>query len=118
MKMMTTGLRGSLLAVLLAGSFLLAQEKQSAKVGAPSAKPAGVRLPDNFAKLNLADEQKKKILEYAADVRKFEISLFWQRSLFFWGFIGAAFVAYGVLIKLSDKDNALAVSCRSKIGWL
>jgi hypothetical protein len=32
-------------------------------------------------------EQNKKILEMAADVRKFEIGLFWQRSLFFWGFI-------------------------------
>lgn len=56
-------------------------------------------------------EEKKKILEYASDVRKFEIGLFWQRSLFFWGFIGAAFVGYGVLITISDKDFALAISC-------
>lgn len=55
--------------------------------------------------------QKEKMLEYAADVRKFEIGLFWQRSLFFWGFIGAAFVAYGVLIGEEDKVFALAVSC-------
>jgi hypothetical protein len=38
--------------------------------------------------------QKKLILQYAADVRKFEIERFWQRSLFFWGFIAAAFLAY------------------------
>jgi hypothetical protein len=56
-------------------------------------------------------KQKEEILKYAADVRKFEIGLFWQRSLFFWGFIGAAFVAYGVLIDKNDKDFALAVSC-------
>ncbi len=56
-------------------------------------------------------EQKIAILKYASDIRKFEIDLFWRRSLFFWGFIGAAFVAYGVLIKETDKDFALAVSC-------
>src|SRR3972149_1635381 len=56
-------------------------------------------------------EQNKKILEYAADVRKFEIGLFWTRSLFFWGFIAAAFVAYGVSIKESDKDIPLAIAC-------
>jgi hypothetical protein len=39
-------------------------------------------------------EQKTEILKYATDVRKFEIERFWQRSLFFWGFIAAAFVAY------------------------
>jgi hypothetical protein len=39
--------------------------------------------------------QKEKILEFASDVRKFEIERFWHRSLFFWGFITAAMVAYG-----------------------
>lgn len=52
-----------------------------------------------------------KILEIAADVRKFEIGLFWQRSLFFWGFIAAAFVAYAALAKDPDKDLAFAVAC-------
>jgi hypothetical protein len=56
-------------------------------------------------------ELQKMILEYAADVRKFEIDLFWRRSLFFWGFISVAFVAYGVLLKQTDKEFALAVSC-------
>jgi hypothetical protein len=42
-------------------------------------------------------EQKREILKYAAEVRKFEIERFWQRSLFFWGFIAAAFVAYAQL---------------------
>ena len=44
-------------------------------------------------------ERKKAILQYASDTRKFEIERFWQRSLFFWGFIGAALVAYGTLSK-------------------
>jgi hypothetical protein len=37
-------------------------------------------------------DQKQEILRQASDIRKFEIGLFW--SLFFWGFISAAFDAY------------------------
>ena len=33
----------------------------------------------------------------AFQTRQFEIDLFWKRSLFFWGFIAAAFVAIGTL---------------------
>ena len=42
-------------------------------------------------------EQLIKALAYAAETRRFEIERFWQRSLFFWGFIAAAFVAYAAL---------------------
>jgi hypothetical protein len=35
-----------------------------------------------------------KALELAAEIRKTEIGLFWQRSLFFGGLIAAAFLAY------------------------
>jgi hypothetical protein len=35
--------------------------------------------------------------EVALQTRQLEISLFWQRSLFFWGFISAAFVAVAAL---------------------
>jgi hypothetical protein len=61
----------------------------------------------------MATDEEKKILELAADVRKFEISLFWQRSLFFWGFIAASFVGYATLLKDNpdDKDLALAIAC-------
>ena len=44
--------------------------------------------------LDTTEAQRKEILNFASDVRKFEIGNFWQRSLFFWGFIGAAFVAF------------------------
>lgn len=54
-------------------------------------------------------EQKKEILKYAAEVRKFEIEKFWQRSIFFWGFIGAAFVAYSQL--LGKDDISFLVAC-------
>ena len=39
----------------------------------------------------------RKMFETASEVRKFEITLFWTRSLFFWGFIAAAFVAIAAL---------------------
>jgi hypothetical protein len=53
--------------------------------------------------------QKKKILKYASEIRKFEIERFWQRSIFFWGFIGAAFVAYATLFE-DQKQIALLIA--------
>jgi hypothetical protein len=62
----------------------------------------------------MVDEQTRysmaeKYFDVASDIRKFEIGLFWQRSLFFWGFIGAAFVAYATLG--TDNQAKLLVSC-------
>ena len=52
--------------------------------------------------------QKEKILTFAADTRKFEIERFWQRSLFFWGFITAAVVAYGAATKSPQLQSLAA----------
>jgi hypothetical protein len=43
--------------------------------------------------------KEKKILAFQTteNIRKFEIELFWKRSLFFWGFIASAFAAYSAL---------------------
>ncbi len=49
-------------------------------------------------------DQKKLILQMAAEMRKFEIGLLWQRSLFFWGFIGSAFIAYAAYDKSGTDD--------------
>ena len=35
--------------------------------------------------------------EFACKARELELTLFWQRSLFFWGFIAASFVAFAQL---------------------
>jgi hypothetical protein len=56
-------------------------------------------------------DKSQKSFDFASKELKSEISLFWQRSLFFWGYIAASFVAYGALAKEFDKDLALAVSC-------
>lgn len=39
-------------------------------------------------------DKKKMRLKISNDTRKFEIELFWKRSLFFWGFIASAFIAF------------------------
>jgi hypothetical protein len=54
-------------------------------------------------------EQKDQILKYAAEARRFEIERFWQRSLFFWGFISVAFVAYAQLT--GRGDVSFLISC-------
>jgi hypothetical protein len=39
-------------------------------------------------------ELDKKRFDAAVEALQFEIDLFWKRSLFYWGFVGAAFVAF------------------------
>lgn len=56
-------------------------------------------------------EQKEKTFDHASDVRKFEIDLFWKRSLFFWTFIGAALVAYAALMRERKDELPFAVAC-------
>jgi hypothetical protein len=65
------------------------------------------------------DERKLLELQLAADVRKFEIGLFWQRSLFFWGLIAATFLAYAGL-KETDATIRFAIVCAGfifSLGW-
>ncbi len=51
-----------------------------------------------------------KAFDVALATRNFEIGLFWQRSLFFWGFIGAAFVGYAAL-KDAESELSLVLAC-------
>jgi hypothetical protein len=72
----------------------------------------GIGYGDSEARLN--DERKFSLLmkayETAVDTRKLEIELFWSRSLFFWGFIASAFVAYATLRRFSS-DISVVVAC-------
>jgi len=43
------------------------------------------------------ESRAKAQYEFACRAREVELDLFWKRSLFFWGFIGAAFVAFATL---------------------
>ena len=55
-------------------------------------------------------ELSKTRLSYAVQARQVEIDLFWRRALFFWGFIGAAFVAL-VVTWHQHPILSIAVSC-------
>ena len=48
-------------------------------------------------------EKYKEKFKVSLETRNFEIELFWKRSLFFWGFIASAFLAFATLEK--DKSN-------------
>lgn len=50
------------------------------------------------------DEVLTLLFDTATDTRKFEVDLFWKRSLFFWGFIAAAFAGYATV-----KESLLAL---------
>lgn len=52
---------------------------------------------------------KKEEYQTSLDTRKLEIQLFWQRSLFFWGFIATAFIAFSTLYE-NHKGYALLVA--------
>jgi hypothetical protein len=43
---------------------------------------------------NLSNYQQKRALDMALETRKFEIDLYWRRTIYFWAFISLAFVAY------------------------
>jgi hypothetical protein len=45
------------------------------------------------------DQMDVELLKLASDARKLEIENFWKRSLFFWGFIVAAFAGYAFFSK-------------------
>ncbi|MCG5496036.1 hypothetical protein, partial [Ectothiorhodospira variabilis] len=38
------------------------------------------------------DKKLEKAFEVAADNRKFEIDMFWKRTVVFWGFVAALFI--------------------------
>jgi hypothetical protein len=67
-----------------------------------------------FGRKTMGESEKSKIeksFDTANDIRKFEIGLFWQRSLFFWGFIGAAFVAFAAIQKDQVSNAGILVAC-------
>jgi hypothetical protein len=64
-------------------------------------------------------DKAKAALNLALDIRKFEISLYWQRAAYFWALIAAAFAGYFVILSAEKLvDNlylAYVVSC---IGFI
>lgn len=67
-------------------------------------------------------DKRKKALEYALDIRKFEIELYWKRAAYFWTLIVAAFGGYFSLNSVETPDTKLVfmVGCIGtvlSVGW-
>jgi hypothetical protein len=60
-------------------------------------------IEENKLKMNI------KKYDIAIATRNFEIELFWKRSLFFWGFIAAAFIGYTTIIEF-DRRLAIVIA--------
>jgi len=67
-------------------------------------------VPGDSVWVEIAAQYDDKAFETALATRNLEIGLFWQRSLFFWGFIGAAFVGHAALRK-SESNLSLVLAC-------
>jgi surface polysaccharide O-acyltransferase-like enzyme len=60
---------------------------------------------DEYKKEFDGESKKEKALEYALDIRKFEIELYWKRATYFWTFIAAALAGYAVIQRISDEHS-------------
>lgn len=58
-----------------------------------------------------ANDKSMKTLELADKVRRFEISLFWTRSLFFWGFTTTALAGYGAAVHAGSPGLQFGAGC-------
>lgn len=58
-------------------------------------------------KSNKDKKLKEKALEYALDIRKFEIELYWKRASYFWTFIGVIFAGYFLVLSKLDLSKNL-----------
>jgi len=70
----------------------------------------------SFGLGEISDRQKaEKALEHALDIRKFEISLYWQRATYFWALIAAVFAGYFAVLSsehMRDKEfNSYVLAC-------
>jgi hypothetical protein len=67
-----------------------------------------------------SEKQKaEKALDFALDIRKFEIELYWKRATYFWTFIGAALAGYALVYKATEPNpNAWLSLLFSSLGLL
>ena len=65
---------------------------------------------------SLTDSSKhSNAYKVAADIRKFEIDKYWQRTLYFWGFITAVYVAYFNVLKEFYTDSCTGIQTHGSI---
>ncbi|WP_144559536.1 RipA family octameric membrane protein [Shouchella miscanthi] len=68
--------------------------------------------------LDKFDKKRKMMaLNYALDIRKFEIELYWKRATYFWTFLAATFAGYFLLVSSErDMSSSIYVVILSCIG--
>ena len=77
---------------------------------------------EEFKVGSLGQQSIEKAFDYALDIRKFEIELYWKRAAYFWTLIAASFAGYFALQSADPKNPVLIflVSCIGLIlslGW-
>ena len=63
-----------------------------------------------------ADTRAGRALAFAADIRKFEIELYWKRATYYWTFIAAAFAGYGLTFKTSTEREPWLSTLFASLG--
>lgn len=59
---------------------------------------SGAEYESSFDRASVPSGSKReKALQYALDIRKFEIEMYWKRAAYFWTFIGAALAGFGLI---------------------
>lgn len=63
----------------------------------------------------VGQRKSENALQHALDIRKFEISLYWQRATYFWTLIAATFAGYFAVLSAEHMDdikfNAFVLAC-------
>lgn len=73
---------------------------------------------DPSDKTNNGIALRKEAYAKAHEIRRFEISLFWQRATYYWAFILAAFTAHFTLVGLLFDDKDFSISELMKLSGL
>jgi hypothetical protein len=71
-----------------------------------------------FSSLPTDSPKRKEALEKALDVRKFEISLYWKRTQYFWAILAATFAGYALLVNTEHPsyENQFAQFALASLG--
>lgn len=65
-----------------------------------------------------ADSRAGRALDYALDIRKFEIELYWKRATYFWAFIAASFAGYALTYKTAANHEPWLSLLFSALGLI
>ena len=75
-------------------------------------------LMDQSMQSEYKKDKQKNALDYALDIRKFEIDLYWKRAAYFWAFIAASFAGYFAIITKTGDKEPFSVLIICSLGFL